>query len=140
MRLERKRKEVAEANNVLRETAEGRVLQDSPVRKSGNHELILSSPDPVIAPYTGLVVPPVDFLLCKYGLHVSGVAYAPLQQYSGFPNAPHALLQASPDPTLNSFGHCGFKSLAHPVDKHVPDPPLGSTIIGKLYPSTKLTS
>lgn len=49
---------MAEANNVVWETAGERVLEDSPVRKSGNHEL-LSSPDPVIVPYVVLVVPVV---------------------------------------------------------------------------------
>ena len=48
------------------ETAEERVLEDSPVRKSGNHELLSSvgtSPDPVIDPYVVLVVPVVPIVV-----------------------------------------------------------------------------
>ncbi|KAK6256889.1 hypothetical protein QUC31_000348, partial [Theobroma cacao] len=52
LNLERKREDIAEANNVVLKTAEERVLEDSPVRKSGNHEPLSSvfgtSPDPAI--------------------------------------------------------------------------------------------
>ena len=47
-------------------TAGERVLEDSPVRKSGNHELLSSvgtSPDPVIDPYVVLVVPVVPVVV-----------------------------------------------------------------------------
>ncbi|WRX29920.1 hypothetical protein QQP08_022407 [Theobroma cacao] len=63
LNLERKREDIAEANNVVLKTAEERVLEDSPVRKSGNHEPLSSvfgtSPDPAIDPYVVLVVPVV---------------------------------------------------------------------------------
>ncbi|KAK8572590.1 hypothetical protein V6N12_028642 [Hibiscus sabdariffa] len=49
---------MAEANNVVLKTAGESVLDESPVRKSSNHELLLStSPDPVIdEPYAAPVV------------------------------------------------------------------------------------
>lgn len=66
------------------------------------------------------------------GRQVAGVLYAPLQQYSGLPNASHALLHALPSPTFSSAGQPWLRSTVQPVDAHIPDPPLPSTIIGRL--------
>ncbi|GFS29632.1 pathogenesis-related thaumatin superfamily protein [Actinidia rufa] len=74
-----------------------------------------------------------------------GVQYSSLRQYCGSPNASHALLHTTfpvlefPRVTLSSAGHAPLMYTRHPVELHpYLVPPLATTIIGRLYPSTKL--
>lgn len=72
--------------------------------------------------------------ICEYteGLHEDGVLYAPLQQYSGFENASHALRQAVRPTVRSSDGQIRFRSVTHPVVAHMPDPPVASITKGRL--------
>nr|GMD96202.1 proline-rich receptor-like protein kinase PERK8 [Ipomoea batatas] len=80
-----------------------------------------------------------DLNICEYdeGLQVSGVPYAPLQQYCGSPKASHALLQATLSPaelvTFSADGQSPFTSTLHPVLVQLsPVPPCGTTSIGSV--------
>ncbi|WVZ56084.1 hypothetical protein U9M48_006664 [Paspalum notatum var. saurae] len=95
------------------------------------------------------------------GPQVAGPPCAPVQQYSGVPNASHALRHAtvasasaagapSPPPPAalaadicSSGGHSAFTSPTHPAYPHVARftlAPVTATPMPTLYPSTRLTS
>ena len=78
------------------------------------------------------------------GGHVSGLSYAPVQQYCGSLKAIHALLQAitlPSDPfTCSSAGQAAFTLAGQLEALHSPVPPCVATETGKLNPSTRLTS
>jgi hypothetical protein len=76
--------------------------------------------------------------------HLSGVLYSPEQQYCGWLNAKHALLQAITVPsgllTAKLGSQTAFTSDAQLVERQPVEPPCGATEIGMLKPSTRLIS
>ena len=77
------------------------------------------------------------------GGHVSGVLFGGVQQYCGWLNAKHALLQAITVPSAPLTAKLGsqtaFTLAAQLVDGQ-PEPPCGVIESGRLKPSTRLIS
>nr|GMD94443.1 hypothetical protein ACMD2_25315 [Ipomoea batatas] len=115
------------------------ILDESPVRKPGSHdrpENILSSGPESSFPATPLYERGHAVLnISEYidGLHVAGEPYAPLQQYSGVPNALQALLHACPSAARSSSGHIRFS-----VAGGVAPAPLHSTWLEPQSPVAQL--
>ncbi|KAF7826464.1 uncharacterized protein G2W53_017628 [Senna tora] len=85
-----------------------------------------------------------DLNICAYtdGFHVTSESYAPLQQYSGFPNVSHELLHTSPPANCTRHKRYRNRMLRCSntfVAMHDPnDPFLASTIIGSARVESEL--